>query len=223
MSTRRRFTLALIFAALVHVMFGLVLLAYELTASPAQAENIVEIELSGEPDEGAAGGEQGDITEPSEQEVVEEDSISDDTVAPQENRPAKPVKKISSNTAKGKPGNGHGGGSGSGTGTGKKGTGSGNVGSNRPAIMPHVVYSTDPEYPKVARDRGISGVVYLRVLVNSSGSVDSASIKSSSGYGYLDAAALDVIYSWRFSPAKNELGESISCYVNLPVKFDLRR
>ena len=223
MTTRRRFTLALIFAALVHIMFGLVLLAYELTASPAQAENIVEIELNGEPDEGAAGGESQDIEESSEQEVVDDDDIiSDDTVVPQEKRPVvKPVKKISTGAAKGKSGSGHG--SGSGTGAGQKGSGIGNGGSNRPAIMPHVVSSVEPEYPKMARDRGISGVVYLRVLVNGNGGVDSASVKSSSGYGYLDAAALDAMYSWRFSPAKNELGESISCYVNLPVKFDLRR
>lgn len=112
---------------------------------------------------------------------------------------------------------GGGGGKGSGSGSGA-GQGSG---AGLPVTPPYLVASTDPRYPPAARNREIEGTVYVKMLVNDGGSVESAFVARSSGNDALDGAAVEAVYNWRFSPAKDTLGSPVRCYITMPVNFVL--
>ncbi|HXQ22438.1 MAG TPA: energy transducer TonB [Candidatus Acidoferrales bacterium] len=64
----------------------------------------------------------------------------------------------------------------------------------------YCVSCPEPHYPLVARARGWQGTVDVGLLVLADGSVDDASLRRSSGYGVLDAAAIAVARQSRFSP-----------------------
>lgn len=122
-------------------------------------------------------------------------------------------------------GQGSGEGSGSGTGSGSgSGSGSGagqGSGSGVPVIPPYLVSSTDPRYPPAARNREIEGTVYVKMLVSSGGSVENAFVARSSGNEALDGAAVEAVYNWNFSPAKDTYGSPVRCYITMPVNFVL--
>lgn len=88
--------------------------------------------------------------------------------------------------------------------------------------LPYVTYKVDPVYPAAARKEGIAGTVQLKVLIDVNGKAVDALVVGSSGSGALDQSALNAIYKWRFSPAKNAKGNKVRCYVNIPVTFKLR-
>lgn len=122
-------------------------------------------------------------------------------------------------------GQGSGEGSGSGTGSGSgSGSGSGagqGSGSGVPVTPPYLVSSTDPRYPPAARNREIEGTVYVKMLVSSGGSVENAFVARSSGNEALDGAAVEAVYNWSFSPAKDTYGSPVRCYITMPVNFVL--
>ena len=120
-------------------------------------------------------------------------------------------------------GTGTGGGEGSGSGTGSgSGSGSGQgSGSGVPVTPPYLVSSTDPRYPPAARNREIEGTVYVKMLVSSGGSVENAFVARSSGNEALDGAAVEAVYNWSFSPAKDTYGSPVRCYITMPVNFVL--
>ncbi|HVO23989.1 MAG TPA: TonB family protein [Candidatus Margulisiibacteriota bacterium] len=62
------------------------------------------------------------------------------------------------------------------------------------------VYCPEPRYPLIARARGWQGRVDVGLLVLADGTVDAASLRRSSGYEVLDAAAVAVARQSRFSP-----------------------
>ena len=102
-------------------------------------------------------------------------------------------------------------------------TSEGDGGSDGVAVeRPYVISSSKPDYPVAAKKQGVQGTVGLRILINESGRVESASVASSSGDASLDSAAVASIYKWRFSPAKNAKGKKIPCYVSIPITFKLR-
>ena len=120
-------------------------------------------------------------------------------------------------------GTGSGSGSGSGSGAGQ-GSGSGagqGSGSGVPVTPPYLVSSTDPRYPPAARNREIEGTVYVKMLVSSGGSVENAFVARSSGNEALDGAAVEAVYNWNFSPAKDTYGSPVRCYITMPVNFVL--
>ncbi len=61
------------------------------------------------------------------------------------------------------------------------------------------------------------------MLVNDSGRVQVATVVKSSGQEDLDASALQAVYKWRFSAAKDKLKQKIACYITIPVNFKLRK
>lgn len=120
-------------------------------------------------------------------------------------------------------GSGEGSGSGTGSGSGS-GSGSGagqGSGSGVPVTPPYLVSSTDPRYPPAARNREIEGTVYVKMLVSSGGSVENAFVARSSGNEALDGAAVEAVYNWNFSPAKDTYGSPVRCYITMPVNFVL--
>ena len=127
-------------------------------------------------------------------------------------------------------GSGSGGGHGAGEGTGMgdgigSGVGTGNGGGTTtvaPAIPPRLISHQEPNYPSSARSAGIEGTTTVRMLVAADGSVDEVTVDGSSGSDALDAAAVSACYKWSFIPAKNGMGQAISCYVYKPITFRMR-
>ena len=108
-------------------------------------------------------------------------------------------------------GSGSGGGHGAGQGTGI-GDGSGPGIARNPKVPPRVASTAAPAYPQALRDAGIGGRVVVRGVVGIDGRVESAEVVRSSGNSTLDNNALSAFYKWRFSPAKNDVGQKVRCY-----------
>lgn len=77
-----------------------------------------------------------------------------------------------------------------------------------------------PNYPRLARKRGIEGQVILRVDVGPAGDILALIIEQSSGSGLLDKAARKAVHQWQFVPAQVN-GVAVASYVRIPVDFVL--
>ena len=123
-------------------------------------------------------------------------------------------------------GSGSGGGNGSGHGTGNgSGTGSGSgggTGNASIAVMPRIVRKIDPVYPAAERNAGITGSGFVKLLVNTDGSVEEVTLVSSCGNANLDQSAINAAYKWRFTSAKGVNGQKVRCYLRLPFTFRLK-
>lgn len=69
----------------------------------------------------------------------------------------------------------------------------------RPAGLPDVVSSAQPDYPRDALRDGVSGEVTVTFTVNADGSVGAASVVSSNPHNVFDRAAVAAIKKWRFA------------------------
>lgn len=88
-------------------------------------------------------------------------------------------------------------------------------------IMPEMVYEVQPEYPRLAEEAGLDGIVWITVLVGRDGDVLEAVIAKSSDIGALDDAALRVAKQNRFKPGVQN-GHPVSVWVTYKVEFILR-
>ena len=77
-----------------------------------------------------------------------------------------------------------------------------------------------PEYPDALRSHGIQGRVRVQMVVGRDGSVESASVISGSGYGAMDAAAVEAAYTYQFEPAEKQ-GIPVRCYATKTFVFGL--
>ncbi len=84
------------------------------------------------------------------------------------------------------------------------------------------LYKTNPppQYPRLARRRGLEGVVTLEAQIDSNGKVIDLQIFTSSGHKVLDKAALKSVWRWQFSPGTVG-GRAQSMWVKVPVRFKL--
>ena len=78
-----------------------------------------------------------------------------------------------------------------------------------------------PEYPRMARRRGLEGIVTLEAHIGINGRVEELRLFASSGHTILDKAALKAVRAWRFSPGTIG-GKAQSMWVQVPVRFTLR-
>ncbi|MDU9049802.1 MAG: energy transducer TonB [Candidatus Electrothrix sp. Rat3] len=78
-----------------------------------------------------------------------------------------------------------------------------------------------PEYPRVARRRGLEGLVTLEAKIDRNGRVEELRLFTGSGHSILDKAALKAVRAWRFSPGTVG-GRAQSMWVKVPVRFELR-
>ena len=79
-----------------------------------------------------------------------------------------------------------------------------------------------PPYPPLSRRMGEEGKVILRVSVTPQGTADSVEVRTSSGSGRLDDAALRTVRNWRFIPAKR--GDvAVQSFVLVPIIFKLEQ
>jgi TonB family protein len=77
----------------------------------------------------------------------------------------------------------------------------------------NALYWSLPEYPREAREKGLTGKGVAVVKVDpATGSVTSASMVTSTGYEILDSATLQSVRRWRFRP------RSITT-LEIPIQF----
>ena len=77
-------------------------------------------------------------------------------------------------------------------------------------------------YPAPLRDAGIGGTVVLHISIDETGTPTSATVATPSGYGQLDAAALQLSERMRFRPAMNR-DQNVAVTVSIPIEFRVRR
>ncbi len=90
-------------------------------------------------------------------------------------------------------------------------------------IKPQILKKTDPVYPERAKQEGQEGRVILNIHVSPAGIPEHITVKVSSGYAVLDAAAVQAVTNWRFVPAKDSnTGKPRACITSLPIEFRLQ-
>ena len=200
-------------AIVAHVIFALLLGVFGFSFNSNRPPEILEVSLvagGGAPEE-----PQEEIVEEAEPVIEEEDQIVESKEKPKE-QPKKPVadKKPDKNPNPSPKKGDHK--------TVGKGDGIGD-GQGVPVTPPRPVRTIEPKYPASARNASIEGLVKIKMLITHEGKVTEASIVESSGHPEMDANALEAVYKWRFSPARNKLKQKIDCYITMPIKFKLRR
>ena len=115
-------------------------------------------------------------------------------------------------------------GSGTGSGAGVNGSGIGTGLGTAPPLAesrkPGVISMTRGIYPPSARAAHHEGTVTLSVEVLPAGAVGKVEVKTSSGYGELDQAAVDAARDWRFTGALKD-GKPVSFWYAIPYRFTL--
>lgn len=78
-----------------------------------------------------------------------------------------------------------------------------------------------PHYPYTARVRGEAGKVTISIRVTGQGEVESAAVKTSSGFPALDESALATARKARFKPAEED-GQAVAADMDLQFDFRLQ-
>ncbi len=78
-----------------------------------------------------------------------------------------------------------------------------------------------PEYPRLAKRRGLEGVVIVEALIDIDGRVADLGLFAGSGHGILDKTALKAVRRWRFTPGTVG-GRPKRMWVKVPVRFKLQ-
>lgn len=101
------------------------------------------------------------------------------------------------------------------------------------SVMPASTRSTDadykaaylnnprPAYPLLAIRQGAQGQVLLLVEVLTDGRAGRIELEKSSGHAALDAAAINAVRAWRFTPARTD-GLLAAQTVSIPIQFNLK-
>ncbi|WP_165967826.1 TonB family protein [Sapientia aquatica] len=87
-------------------------------------------------------------------------------------------------------------------------------------IQPNYANNPPPIYPRLLREQGIEGVVWLRVWVDCDGHPQQINIIQASGYRLFDEAALRAVQHWRFSPTQQG-DRHVASWVEFPIRFSL--
>jgi protein TonB len=77
------------------------------------------------------------------------------------------------------------------------------------------------EYPPLSRRYGETGLVVVRVLIDTAGRPAEVVVQSTSGAQRLDRAALDAVRRALFHP-HTENGSPAPAYALIPVRFELQ-
>lgn len=87
-------------------------------------------------------------------------------------------------------------------------------------IYPEMIYEEKPEYPRLAKTAGLSGLVWVKALVDKDGNVRDAQVGKSSGTPSLDEAAVKAAFKCKFKPGIQN-GKPVACWVTYKVEFKL--
>jgi periplasmic protein TonB len=92
-----------------------------------------------------------------------------------------------------------------------------------PEQMPKLVKQVPPVYPEAARQRGETGIVLVRALVDRSGKVSRVEVAPGKGVSpELNRAATNSVRQWMFEPAKMH-GRATQTWIVVPVRFQLTK
>jgi protein TonB len=84
---------------------------------------------------------------------------------------------------------------------------------------PQVLVQVPPEYPDMARQAELEGVVLVRIFIDEFGSVVDARVEK--GIQGLNEAAVAAVYKWKFRPAKQR-DVAVPVQIVIPIRFVLR-
>jgi protein TonB len=83
---------------------------------------------------------------------------------------------------------------------------------------PQAVVRIPPVYPYRARERGIEGVVQVKLLVNTDGTVGQVEILDARPEGMFEDAVRNAVPKWKFNPGKIQ-GKAVTAWVVTFVRF----
>jgi TonB family protein len=84
---------------------------------------------------------------------------------------------------------------------------------------PHLTYSPEPEYSKIARKKKYQGTCVLAGIVGTDGLLHDIEVTRSLGMG-LDEKAIEAVKKWKFDPAHKE-GKAVAAKISVQVNFRL--
>ncbi len=84
---------------------------------------------------------------------------------------------------------------------------------------PSIINNITPKYPLLAKRAGIEGIVFVKVLVNKEGLVDSIEVLK--GPKIFHTSATEAARATQFTPAKQN-SKPVSCWVVIPYRFVLQ-
>jgi len=95
------------------------------------------------------------------------------------------------------------------------------ISADQAAHQPILMRKVMPEYPPMARLRGVEGQVVLEAILSPAGDIE-PDIKVLQSIPLLDAAAIAAVRQWHFRPAQDDTGEPLRVTLRVPVRFVLR-
>ena len=84
---------------------------------------------------------------------------------------------------------------------------------------PQKVHNVNPRYPSIAQSARVQGVVIIEAVIGPDGAVQDARVLRS--IPLLDAAALDAVRQWRYSPSVYN-GRPVSVLMTITIRFTLQ-
>ena len=89
-------------------------------------------------------------------------------------------------------------------------------------IQPEMIFQAPLDYPRLAKQAGMEGVVWVKALVGKDGEVKKAMVgKSSGSQAGFDEAAVAQAYNCKYKPAIQN-GRPVAIWVTYKVEFNLR-
>ena len=88
-------------------------------------------------------------------------------------------------------------------------------------VYPEMIHQVQTDYPEKEKQAGITGDVYVKVLVNIEGNVIKSMIAKSCGTVSLDKSAVDASYKNIFKPGIKD-GRPVAVWVSYKVSFTLK-
>lgn len=85
-------------------------------------------------------------------------------------------------------------------------------------VKPKILSRPPLVYPEDAAKNAIKGYVIINILIGKDGKVEIAKVLESQPTGVFDQAALDAVYSWRFSPARYK-GKPVKMWAKQKIRF----
>jgi TonB family protein len=79
-----------------------------------------------------------------------------------------------------------------------------------------------PQFPELARQRGIEGWVDLQFLVGTDGTVSDVAVVGAQPAGMFEAAALEAVRHWRYQPVTRD-GHTVSQRARVRVRFAVQK
>jgi TonB family protein len=86
------------------------------------------------------------------------------------------------------------------------------------AVILQRVYSVDPEFPEIARERDLTGFVDLEFTVHADGTVTDVNVLKAQPRGVFEKAAVDAVSKWRYRPIERD-GLPINEHARLRLNF----